>query len=602
MVVAPSFFQLIKRAHAIGRPQPRAAFGMIGLGLLAALLEGLGLVLFIPLIKSLGAPSAEGSGVERVLESALSTIPFLQHTAGLVGLLFLFILLKNLVTLAKVAVAKHMDGDVAHRLRERIFDQVLTSCIDFVDTTKRADIATTLTSNSWRVANVLGIFYNMVVAFVTVFVFVTLMAAISPLLTVCTVAFLSFFMVVVRLVTKRANAIGQAVVLENKVFGQRMWESVNSLQVIRAFSREDFERQRFVSASDRVRQRLFSLDILWALPGSIFEIAIVGVIGLLIIAGGYAGVGVAALAAFLSLLYRLQGPARVLTQSKVAVDSMAAMVDDVVDLLEASSRPFVVDGTEHVMSLRNGITLDDVSFRYTHGDDWALKNVSLTIPAGKMTAVVGKSGAGKSTLLSLLFRFYDPDSGQVLIDGVPLTRVRVAEWRLRLSIMSQDVHLFHDTIASNIGYGRAGATREEIIEAARVAHADDFITRLPQGYDTMIGDQGLRLSGGQRQRVALARTILRDPDVLLLDEPTNALDIESERAFQLALERFSHARTLVVIAHRLSTVRHADQIIVLEGGRVVEIGPPDQLIHDEGYFAQMLDLQQGGLTGARSQA
>jgi subfamily B ATP-binding cassette protein MsbA len=159
--------------------------------------------------------------------------------------------------------------------------------------------------------------------------------------------------------------------------------------------------------------------------------------------------------------------------------------------------------------------------------------------------------------------------------------------------MSQEVNLFHDTIDANIGYGRENATREEIVAAASIANADAFIARLPEGYETIVGDQGLRLSGGQRQRVALARTVLRDPDILLLDEPTNALDIESERAFQHALQRYSHQRTVVVVAHRLSTVRDADQIIVMEGGTVVESGSPAQLLHAEGRFAQMLGLHGG---------
>jgi ATP-binding cassette, subfamily B, bacterial MsbA len=222
-----------------------------------------------------------------------------------------------------------------------------------------------------------------------------------------------------------------------------------------------------------------------------------------------------------------------------------------------------------------------------------LQNVSLTIPAGKTTAIIGQSGAGKSTMLALLLRFYDPQQGRILVDGVPLTTFQLEKWRARLALMSQDVKLFHDTIDANIGYGRDGATREEIVAAARVANADDFIVRLPEGYDTVVGDQGLRLSGGQRQRVALARTVLRDPDILILDEPTNALDIESERAFQHALQRYSHQRTVVVVAHRLSTIRDADQIIVLEGGRVAEVGTPDQLLHNEGRFAQMLGLQGG---------
>jgi subfamily B ATP-binding cassette protein MsbA len=205
---------------------------------------------------------------------------------------------------------------------------------------------------------------------------------------------------------------------------------------------------------------------------------------------------------------------------------------------------------------------------------------------------VGRSGAGKSTLFSLLFRFNDPTEGRVTADGVPLQDLRIGSWRERLSLMSQDVQLFNDTVEANIAYGDLEARPDAIRAAAEIAHADRFIEAFPEGYDTVVGDHGLRLSGGQRQRIALARTILRNPDVLLLDEPTNALDAESERAFQEALFRFSHQRTVIVIAHQLSTVLRADQVIVLEEGEVREVGTPEALIRKRGRFAEMYDLQQ----------
>jgi ATP-binding cassette, subfamily B, bacterial MsbA len=593
MVKRRSLVGLVKDLHALGRPARSAPVMIVSLGLLAALFEGLGLILFIPLIQSLGvAPRMDGV-LERILAVVLEPIPQAQRTVWLVALVFVLILLKNLTNFANTAVTKAMEGDVAHRLRTRIFEQVLASCIDFCSTRKRSDIATTLSTNSWKAATALSLFYSMVVALVTFVIFMALMAMISPLLTMCTIIFLIVIATGIRSLSRYADSIGQAVVKENKAFGHRMWESVNSLQFIRTFSRERYERDRFAAASWNMRRRLLSLDLLWALPSGISELAIVALIGTLILFTAPAGVGFAALAAFLSLLYRLQGPARVLMQDKVALDGMAPMIDDVAELLEESRLPFVEDGTAEPPARGAGITFANVSFRYAPDEPWALQNVSLTIPAGKTTAIIGQSGAGKSTMLALLLRFHDPQQGQILVGGVPLRSLRLAKWRGRLAIMSQEVNLFHDTIDANIGYGRENATREDIVAAASVANADAFIARLPEGYDTVVGDQGLRLSGGQRQRVALARTVLRDPDILLLDEPTNALDIESERAFQHALQRYSHQRTVVVVAHRLSTVRDADQIIVMEGGKVVEAGPPDKLLHADGRFAQMLGLHGG---------
>lgn len=333
--------------------------------------------------------------------------------------------------------------------------------------------------------------------------------------------------------------------------------------------------------------------MLWATPGPVSEISITVLIGVLILVAESASIGIAALAAFLSLLYRLQGPTRELLQSKIALDGLAGSIDDVEEFLRATERPFLSQGNLPAPAFGNTVEFRNVSFRYAPDQPLALEDVSLSIPAGKTTAIVGESGAGKSTMMALLFRFMDPTSGEVVAEGVPLPAFDLHSWRKRLSLMAQEVHLFNETIGANIAYGDLDASAEDIREAARIAKADDFIRSLPDGYETRIGDQGMRLSGGQRQRVALARTILRNPDILLLDEATNALDVETEQAFQLALEQYSHNRTVVVIAHRLSTVQAADQIIVMAKGRVIEAGSPDQLFERQGHFSRLHEFQRG---------
>ncbi|UHD17144.1 ABC transporter ATP-binding protein [Thiocapsa bogorovii] len=264
--------------------------------------------------------------------------------------------------------------------------------------------------------------------------------------------------------------------------------------------------------------------------------------------------GIPALAAFLALLYRMQRPVRDVLSSRVAFDAGFPAVEDVADYLERTAEPFLVDGDRRFIHLQHGVEFRDVTFRYPGSDSPALDRVSLRIPKGETTAIVGRSGSGKSTLMDLLFRFRDPTEGEILVDGVPLSRLEIRSWRERLSIMSQAVYLLNDSVAANIGYGKANGAREEIRRAAEIAGAAGFIEALPIGYETLLGDEGFRLSGGQRQRIALARTILRNPDILLLDEATNALDAESERLFQSALRTYCEGRTLVVIAHRPSPI------------------------------------------------
>lgn len=593
MNLAAPLFMRMRRLFQLAAAPVWAGPTVVGLGLAAAVLEGAGLFLFIPLIQSLGASATQSGRWQPIFDRLLSPIPEHRLTAFLVGVLCVSILLKNAVHLVNTWVTRYVDGLVAHRLRSRVFDQTISSCIDYRVENKRSDIITTIANNTWKVSQGLSLAYRLMVCSCTFVVFVFLMLLISVRLTFFSLMFLSFGALAIRLATRRADETGKAVVEENKQFGLRMWESINALQLIRAFAQEDYERHRFLQISDRVRRRLLRLDMLWATPGPVSEISITVLIGALVLVAESASIGIAALAAFLSLLYRLQGPTRELLQSKIALDGLAGAIEDVDEFLRTTDRPFLSQGSLTVPPPRTAVEFRNVSFRYVPDQPLALQEVSFSIPAGKTTAIVGESGAGKSTLMALLFRFMDPTSGEVVADGVPLPAFDLHSWRKRLSLMSQEVHLFNDTIAANIAYGDLDASMEDIREAARIAKADDFIRSLPDGYETQIGDQGMRLSGGQRQRVALARTILRNPHILLLDEATNALDVETEQAFQIALEQYSHNRTVVVIAHRLSTVQAADQIIVMAKGRVIEIGSPDQLLKRSGHFSRLHEFQHG---------
>jgi subfamily B ATP-binding cassette protein MsbA len=586
-----SLFKRLRRLFAVAGAPAWAGPTIVGLGLAAAVLEGAGLFLFIPLIQSLGAATAQQGEWQRIFDQLLSPVPQQHLTAFLVGVLCVSILLKNAVHLINTWVTRYVDGLVAHRLRARVFDQTISSCIDYRVENKRSDIITTIANNTWKVSQALSLAYRLMICFSTFVVFILLMLLISIRLTFFSMMFLLLGAIAIRLATRRADETGKAVVEENKQFGLRMWESINALQLIRAFAQEDYERNRFLKSSDNVRRRLLKLDMLWATPGPVSEISITILIGALVLAAQTVGLGIAALAAFLSLLYRLQGPTRELLQSKIALDGLAGSIDDVDDFLRTTERPFLSQGHVPAPAFSKAVEFRNVSFRYAPGQPLALQDVSFSIPAGKTTAIVGESGAGKSTVMALLFRFMDPTSGAILADGIPLPEFDLRSWRKRLSLMSQEVHLFNDTISANIAYGDLDAGEAEIRKAAEIAKADDFIRLLPHGYGTQIGDQGMRLSGGQRQRVALSRTILRNPDILLLDEATNALDAETEQAFQLALDEYSHNRTVVVIAHRLSTIQAADQIIVMAKGRVIEAGSPDELLKRQGHFSRLNEFQ-----------
>lgn len=573
-----------------GRPLAPSV-GVLALGGLSAIAEGMALLLFIPLVQALSGTALASNFVELQFVRLFGATSADRAVGISVAILCLLVLAKNLSAFAGLWLSRRTEGEVAHRIRVRIFEQTLSSCIDYRPGIRRSEIVTTLAENSWKVAKVLGLSYRMAISAATILLFGALLALISFKLLLFSALFLGIGALLIRFATREASSVGNEVVRENKAFGLHIWERVQALQLIRTFGREADESAAMASLSERVRRRLLRLDLLWGTPGPLTESGILLLISGLILVAQQTGLGLASLAAFLTLLYRVQSPARELMEGRVAIEGMAAGVADVDALIEDTSQPFFQDGQVEASPLRSGIALQHVSFAYETGGIHVLKDVDLFIPAGQTTAIVGRSGAGKSTLLALLCRFLDPTSGRILVDDIPLQHLRVASWRSRLAMMSQDVQLFNDTVRANIAYARPAASEEEILTAARIAHADEFIAVLPEEFDTHIGDRGLRLSGGQRQRLALARTILRGSEILLLDEATNALDAELEKAFQEALTAYSSGRTVVVIAHRLSTVMRADQVIVMQDGRVIERGRPADLVRGNGRFEELYDLQ-----------
>ena len=289
------------------------------------------------------------------------------------------------------------------------------------------------------------------------------------------------------------------------------------------------------------------------------------------------------------MLFR-SNPAKAFSQAFFSIQKGMAAMERIDKILMADDKIFERPDGKALPEFKSEIEYRGVSFHY-EADIQVLKEVSVTIPRGKMIALVGQSGGGKSTFVDLLPRCWDVSSGQILIDGVDIRDYKLHDLRGRMGIVSQDPILFNDTIRNNIAFGVENATQEDIERAARIANAHDFIVQQENGYDTIVGDRGSNLSGGQRQRISIARAILRNPDILILDEATSALDTESEKLVQEALDQLLKDRTSIVVAHRLSTIRHADMILVFSEGKIVERGNHDELMALNGYYRKLNDLQ-----------
>jgi subfamily B ATP-binding cassette protein MsbA len=293
---------------------------------------------------------------------------------------------------------------------------------------------------------------------------------------------------------------------------------------------------------------------------------------------------------FIALSTKLYAPVKYVSKLPAVIQPGLAGAERIFEFMDAPVEVRERPGAVEFPGVRRELRFERVSFAYRPGEP-VLHDVELTVPAGTVVALVGPSGAGKSTLADLLGRFQDPTSGRISVDGTDLRDFTIASLRARLGFVSQETVLFHDSVRANVAYGMPHATQADIERAAHAAHAHEFVSALPRGYDTVIGERGVQLSGGQRQRLAIARAILRDPPVLVLDEATSALDTEAERLVQAAIERLLRGRTVIVIAHRLSTVQRADQIVVIERGRIVERGAHAMLLARGGLYRRLHDLQ-----------
>jgi subfamily B ATP-binding cassette protein MsbA len=374
----------------------------------------------------------------------------------------------------------------------------------------------------------------------------------------------------------------------------QLQESLAGIRVINSFGTQETELQRFKKAVrahyDAVMRQL---KVAAAASPTTEFIATLGVAmlfvlaGVMVLDGTLTGGKFIALAALVGNIYP---QIKATNGVNVAVQNSMAAATRVFGLLDEPLKVEDPAEPKELKTFSKELRFENVSFEYL-ADHPVLKNINLTVKAGTTVALVGPSGGGKTTLVDLVPRFADPVSGRITIDGIDLRDLRQNDLRVHIGVVTQETFLFNDTIANNIRYGRPGASDDEVFAAAKAANAHEFILKQPQGYETRIGDRGARLSGGQRQRLSIARAVLRNPPLLILDEATSALDTQSERAVQSALEHLMQARTSLVIAHRLSTVQHADHIVVLEHGEIVEQGKHTELLQKGGLYAKLCELQ-----------
>jgi ATP-binding cassette, subfamily B, bacterial MsbA len=509
--------------------------------------------------------------------------------------------LKNLSRyLAMYFIAPIRNG-VVRDLRNKMYKKAMELPLSYYSDEKKGDIMSRMTTDvqeiEWSIMQTLEMIFREPLTIIILF---GLMLAISLKLTLYILLLLPIAALCVVLIGKSLKGASRRT---KETLGQLislMEETLGSLKIIKGFHAQAHMRNKFEEVNQRFYKQSVRVYRQVDLGSPLNETIVMIILMLILYLGGLmvfesSGTFAALFITYFGLASQLIPPIKQITQSYNNIQKGLASEERINRILDAEIHILEAQQPKNLSSLQNQVEFKNVSFTYKkEGSGYVLKDINLVIEKGKRLALVGQSGSGKTTLADMLLRFYDADKGEVLLDGINIKDIRMSDLRQRVGVVTQESILFNDTVLNNIAFGLEGVTESKIIEAAKIANAHEFISKLPEGYNSIIGDRGGKLSGGQRQRLSIARAVLRNPDILILDEATSALDTESERLVQDALNNLMEHRTGLIIAHRLSTIMHADEIIVLQQGEIAERGTHQELLQKNGIYKKLCDMQSFG--------
>ena len=605
-------FKIYMRLLGFARPIRKYAIPYFFYSLFYALFNSLTFLLIMPILKTMFDADYTFVYVEKLPPLAFNqeyltalfnfTYSHLfneynpENVLLLLAIVTIFVsLLSNLFRYMGAWTVENMRTRTLQRMRNEMFSKVVDMNVGYFSDQRKGDIISKITSDVGVVQ--FCITNTLQVAFREPFLIIgytVMMVAISWELALFSVLFLPVVALIIGSIVKRLRHPARTSQQRMGELVSTLDESLSGIKVIKSYNATGYVKQKFYDLSEELARLTLSMARRQQLASPMSEFLGISAVGVILVFGGSLvfkdALSPEGFIAFIAMFSQITRPVRTFIDQFSNINQGIAAGERIFSIIDAQSEIQDKPGAIELDGLKDKIEFRDIHFSYD-GSREVIEGISFEIKRGETVALVGPSGGGKSTLSELIPRFYDVKAGDILIDGVSVRDYTQDSLRAHMSVVAQDTVLFNDTIEGNIAMGKAGATHDEIVEAARIANADCFIQEAPEGYQTNIGDRGVKLSGGQRQRLSIARAVLKNPEILILDEATSALDTESEKLVQDALNKLLVGRTSVVIAHRLSTIHNADKIIVVDHGRVAEQGTHTELLAKGGIYAKLIELQ-----------